>query len=110
MAAPWPVFRLMLRQIWQPDKAQGATGRYITHYQPFKDLVLLKTFIQVKVTGLTQFRLENDDAVLDATKPFEPFGANPAVGSHLYLGHPEVVDKKLDSLILRSNGWACRTI
>ena len=31
-------------------------------------------------------------------KPFEPFGSRPAVGSRLYVGDPELVVKRLDSL------------
>ena len=97
-AAPGSVLRLMLRQLWQSNNAQEAPGRYVTQYEPFKNLVLRKILLQVKVTGLTRFQLENDDTLLDPSKPFEPFGANPAAGSHLYVGHPEIVDKKLDSL------------
>ena len=97
-AMPWPVLRLMLRQVWQPDAARSDTGSYMTHYQPLKELVLVRTHVEVQVVGLTEFLIENDDSVLDATKPFEPFGTAPVVGSRLLLGHPEIVAKKLDSL------------
>jgi len=48
--------------------------------------------------GLTQIVLRNDEAILDSKKPFEPFGANPTVGSRLWLGHPELMSKPLTSL------------
>jgi len=60
--------------------------------------VLVRVHIKVEVEGLTDFQIQNDDTVLDSKKLFEPFGANPSVGSRLYLGHPELVHKKLDWL------------
>ncbi len=96
--ASWPVLRLMLRQIWQPAPAEPETGRYISHYQPFRDLVLLRVHLRAAVAGLTPQQAQNDEAVLDAGKPFEPFGSSPSAGARLYLGHPELVYKKLDSL------------
>ncbi len=95
---PWPVLRLMLRQIWQPERSQGDIGRYITHYQPFKELVLLRTHIKVAVSGLTPWPMQNDETVLPVNKPFEPFGTRAIAGSRFYLGHPELVYKKLDRL------------
>jgi hypothetical protein len=96
--AAWPVLRLMLRHIWQPHQSQPETGRYISHYQLFKELALLRTHLKVAVTGLTPAQLQNDETVLAANKPFEPFGTNPVVGSRFYLGHPELVYKKIDNL------------
>jgi len=96
--SPWPILRLMLRQIWQPDIDQEGMGRYITHYQPFKELVLLKTHIKVTVLGLTPLQLQNDDTQLPPKKPFEPFGSQAIAGSRFYLGHPELMTKKLDKL------------
>jgi hypothetical protein len=97
--SPWPVLRLMLRQIWQPpDNLEDATGRYITNYQIYKDLVLVSTHLQVQVVGLTTLQMQNDETVLPAHKPFEPFGTSPTVGSRFSFGHPEVVRNKLDSL------------
>lgn len=99
IAAPWPVLRLMLRQVWQPAPAQPDTGRYISHYQPFKDLVLQRVHLRAAVVGLTPQQAQNDEAALDAGKPFEPFGPSPSAGARLYLAHPELVYKKLDSLL-----------
>jgi hypothetical protein len=95
---PWPTLRLMLRQIWQPRNGQPEIGRYISYYQPFKALILLRTHIKVAVSGLTPEWAQNDETVLAPHKPFEPFGVNAVAGSRFYLGHPELVDKRLDSL------------
>jgi len=89
----WPVLRLMLRQIWNAE-----TEQFISHYPPFKDLVLVRTHVKVDVAGLSAFQIQNDETVLDAKKPFEPFGTSPSVGSRFFLGHPELVYKRLDSL------------
>ncbi len=95
--APWPLLRLRLRPI--PEEAESTDEkRYRTPYQPFKDLVLVRTHVKVKVLGLTALQIENDETVLDPSRPFEPFGTAPAVGSRFSLGHPELVAKRLDSL------------
>ncbi len=98
IASPWPILRLLLQPRWEENEQEGTGGRYITPYQLFRDLVLVKVHIQVEVKGLTDLQIQNDDTVLQSTKPFEPFGANPSVGSHFYLGHPELVLKRLDWL------------
>ena len=96
--SPWPVLRLMLRQIWQPNTKPEEIGRYINYYQPFKELILLKTHIKVMVSGLTPSHLQNDETQLSPNKPFEPFGSQPVVGSRFYIGHPELITKQLDCL------------
>jgi hypothetical protein len=89
-----PVLRLMVKPVWQKkDKC------YVTSsYQYLRELSLIRARLAITVTGLSRLSLANDQGSLDAKKPFEPFGSTPAVGSRLYLGHPEVVGKKLDSL------------
>lgn len=91
--APWPMLRLMLRRIWDPERKQ-----YISHYEPFRDLTLAAVHLQVKAEGIVPSAIQNDDAVLNPKKPFEPFGTSPAVGSRFYVGDPEIVLKRLDSL------------
>ena len=71
---------------------------FITYYQPYKELVLVSTHLQVTVDGLTTLQMQNDETVLQANKPFEPFGTSPAEGSRFSIGHPEVVRNTLDSL------------
>lgn len=94
---PWPVLRLMLRPMEQPP-AQGEQGTYVTPYQLFKELELSNTHVKVSVRGLTPLQMQSDVARLEAGTPFEPFGPSPVIGSRFYLGHPEVIYKKLDSL------------
>ncbi|MEM9452604.1 MAG: baseplate J/gp47 family protein [Myxococcota bacterium] len=86
-----PALRLMLRPVWDDERS-----RYVTLYEPLGGLTLDAVHIAVDVVGLTSLRLENDDGTLDARKPFTPFGRRPTVGSQVFIGHPELVDKRLD--------------
>jgi hypothetical protein len=88
-----PVLRLMVRPVWD-DQANC----YVTSYQVLRRLLLLRARLAVSVAGLEHLFIRNDQSVLDAKKPFEPFGITPAVGSRLYLGHREIVGNALDSL------------
>jgi len=90
----WPTLRLTLRPRW--DKA---AKEWRTSLQAFAPLVLRAVNLKVQVDGLSStLRLQQDDRVLDPKKPFEPFGSRPAVGSKLYVHHPELVRSRLDSL------------
>ncbi|MFT7265137.1 MAG: hypothetical protein ACI9A2_003221 [Halioglobus sp.] len=94
MDAVAPVMRLMVKPVW--DKAEAC---YLTRsYTLLRSLVLMRTHLEVVVSGLTNLTIANDQSNLDAKKPFEPFGFQPAAGSRFYVGHPEIVAKKLDSL------------
>lgn len=98
IGAKWPQLRLLLRQIWQPQSNQSNKGRYIIHYKQFKDLLLQQVHVQVEALGVTPAQLQNDETVLDAHKPFEPFGTQAVAGARFLLSHPELVVKRLDSL------------
>jgi len=90
---PWPALRLTLRQRWDQ-----AAHEWITSYTPFAALRIAAVHLRVDVEGLVDLQLQHDDRALDPRKPFEPFGSRPAVGSRLYLGHPELVRGRLDLL------------
>ena len=89
-----PVLRLMVKPVWDEQDDCYVTSSYTA----LRKLLLLRAHLAVSVEGLTSLHLANDQSNLDAKKPFEPFGTQPAVGSRFYLGHPEIVGKKLDSL------------
>ena len=58
--------------------------------------------IEVDVTGVRNLIVQNDESVLDPSKPFMPFGSVPGLGSSLYIGSQEVFSKKLTSLNLEA--------
>lgn len=102
---PWPTLRITLRHRWDPrDRA------WITTNAPFEPLILAAAHVRVDVgdaladgerfTGLTVLGVQHEDRALDPRKPFEPFGRRPTVGARLYLGHPELVRARLESLRL----------
>ncbi len=96
----YPILRLLLLPIWK-TKADGKNGDAIPSYYPlFQSLLLERVFLEVNVQDLKDFQVQNDDTVLNSTKPFEPFGTHPSVGSRLYFGHSELVSKRLDSIDL----------
>ncbi len=93
-ASSSPVLRLMLRQLPSTDLEDDPDD----FYSQLRQLHLAAVHVAVKVRKMSTFQLQNDETVLDSTKPFEPFGTSPAVGSHLLLGHPELVEKRIDCL------------
>ncbi len=93
--SPYPILRLLLKPIYSIDH-----GQFRAPYAELAPLVLAAAQVHVVVSGLRNLSLQNDETRLDAKKPFEPFTNQPAVGSRLLLGHPEVVGKTLDSLSL----------
>jgi hypothetical protein len=97
--APWPLVRLLLQAVWETD-ADGNNGKFLTPYPVFQSLVLERVSLKVEVSGLKDFKAQNDDTTLNPGKPFEPFGSHPAAGSKLYLGHSELSVKRLDTLDL----------
>jgi hypothetical protein len=94
MDATFPVLRLMLKPIWNEQDSCYLT----TSYTVLRNLTLMRAHMHVAVSELSHITMGNDQSNLDAKKPFEPFGLQPAVGSRFYFGHPEIVAKKLDSL------------
>lgn len=93
MVADVPALRLMLRSEWSEP-----WHCHHTAYQALADLRLRRLHLRVQVTGLATLALQNDQSVLDPKQPFEPFGASPASGTRLSIGHPELVGKALDSI------------
>ena len=94
---PWPVLQIMLADI--PQKSSKTNGP-LKRYRAFQALSLEKIFLRVDVAGLTSLTLQNDENVLNAKKPFEPFGYSPVVGSSFYMAHPELSVKRLNNLSL----------
>jgi hypothetical protein len=103
---PWPVVRLTLRQIWD-----GTLGRWVIRYARLRSLKLARihmraaigSYIQPAQSGepLGPLVLENDLGSLDGKRPFEPFGPQPDAGAMLWLGHADLMNKRLRALKLR---------
>ena len=85
----------------------------VYEYDALKDLTITKTEIRVEVgmdigfnqKGLKNLLLSNDFGVLDASKPFMPFGGQPKPDTGFVIGHKEIFSKKNASLKLNIE-WA----
>lgn len=88
----WPVISVILNSEKKVDP-------FI--YKTLKGLKPTKVEITVDVTGVKDLILQNDQAALDASKPFLPFGSRPFIGSNFYIGSREVFQKKLDELSIK---------
>lgn len=67
-------------------------------YNPLSKLIIESAAIAVAVKEIRTLILQNDQAILDASKKFNPFGIRPVIGSSFYIGNHEVFSKQLDQL------------
>lgn len=84
---PWPVLKVVL-----------SDEEPIYSYSFLRDLELEEVNLEVQVTGLRNLTAYNDIGLLDAARPFVPFGPLPHRNSYLLIGHPELFSKELTSL------------
>jgi hypothetical protein len=85
----WPVVKIILN-------TNNNTPVYL--YEKLKLLVLKSTQIHVNVFGVKNLLLQNDSSVIDSSKPFQPFGSRPIIGSNFYIGSSEVFSKNLSAV------------
>ena len=85
----------------------------IYEYDSLKDITITKTEIRIEVgmdsgynqKGLKNLQLSNDFGVLDASKPFMPFGSNPNKDAGFVIGNKEILSKKNTAVKLNIE-WA----
>ncbi|MDZ7962279.1 MAG: hypothetical protein RMY34_31185 [Aulosira sp. DedQUE10] len=85
-----PVARLELKTQFLVDNLPA--------YHYFRDAKLEKVAISTRVQKVRNLVVQNDLGVLDASKPFQPFGPRPSVGSTFYVGSQEIFQKNLSDL------------
>ncbi|MGC2776850.1 MAG: hypothetical protein WA418_14575 [Bradyrhizobium sp.] len=103
---PWPAVRLTLRQIWD-----GTLNLWVIRYARLRSLRLARIHMRAAIGSyvlpaksgepLGPLVLENDLGLLDGKRPFEPFGPQPEAGAVLWLGHPDLLNKRLRAFKLR---------
>lgn len=69
-------------------------------YSIFNSLILTSVYIDVSVKGASDLSLYNQYGKIDSSTQFAPFGAVPAKGDSLIIGHHEIADKHVESLNL----------
>lgn len=83
--------------VWPVMQLKADTTSAGNLFGALKNATVSKFKINVKVNGVAGLRLENDQGVVDAKKPFQPFGSLPKKGSSFYVGFDEVLHKNLDT-------------
>jgi hypothetical protein len=83
--------------VWPVMQLKAATTEPSNLFGALRGASVSKIKIAVKVSGVSGLKLENDNGVLDAKKPFQPFGPLPKVGSSFYVGYEEVLHKKIEN-------------
>jgi hypothetical protein len=83
----WPVAKLLISQ---------SNGSIL--YEPMRKLHVKSYKIAVDVKEAVSLVVANDNGTLDASKPFQPFGAIPEIGGNFYIGSAEIFSRKLTSL------------
>lgn len=91
-ATSYPVLRVLLNH----DTPQFA-------YSKWKNVQVKKGFVAVSAANVRSLIVQNDVAVLDASKPFRPFGPMPTINSHLYIGHPHIFSNRLKTAAIGIN-------
>lgn len=85
----WPVAKVLLNPNSMNDP-------YI--YEAFKGLRINSVKIDVDVQDVRDIVVQNDNGVLDASKPFNPFTSQPQITSSFYIGSQEAFRKNLTNL------------
>jgi hypothetical protein len=67
-------------------------------YNFFKNLIIEKININVKVVGLTDLALCNQFGVIKPEKPYPPFGMQPQKGNYLIIGSNELLAKGANNI------------
>ena len=88
----WPVIKVLLSTDIERDPFT---------YKFFQERTAQSLTISVNVDGVKNLVLQNDQSVLDASKPFLPFSNRPSIGSNFYIGSREVFQKRLSSLNIK---------
>jgi hypothetical protein len=83
--------------VWPVMQLKADTTNTGNLFGALRSTTVNKVKIEVKVNGVAGLRLENDQGVVDAKKPFQPFGSQPKKGSSFYVGFDEVLHKNLDT-------------
>ena len=72
------------------------TSNYI--YPLLQDAIIQSIELKIDVKGLKSIAISNDFGPVDASKPFQPFGASPLKGNALIVGSKELFQKEPDAV------------
>jgi hypothetical protein len=78
-------------------------GARISLYQLFRFVKLTRTHIHVKVLGVKNFIVQNDDSLQSVNSPILPWGSRPKVSSNFYIGCEEIFLKHWENININVN-------
>ncbi|AJQ94234.1 hypothetical protein [Gynuella sunshinyii] len=96
-----PFLKLLIKPEWLQENEPDASAALL-HDKLFADIRL-----HVSVTGLPGLVIGHGGNALDASAPFQPFGARPAVASRFDFTHPELLCKSISNASLNLS-WLSR--
>ncbi|MFN6570939.1 hypothetical protein [Dendronalium sp. ChiSLP03b] len=99
-----PNFPLKLQRLMPVVRLELKTQVLVDNlpaYHYFRDAKLEKLALSTRVKEVRNLAIQNDLGVLDTSKPFQPFGPRPVVGSTFYVGSKEIFQKNLSALKIK---------
>lgn len=81
-------------------KSSNAKKVELSLYHFLRHLKISSFKIDVKVCGVKNLIVQNEDSLQDVNSPIMPFGSRPKVGAEFYIGSKEVFCKNWDELSL----------
>ncbi|MET0637508.1 MAG: hypothetical protein ABWZ25_15860 [Chitinophagaceae bacterium] len=82
-----------------PDRSH-----YVSLYHFFRNITVnAASTIDVKVCGLKNFIVQNDENLMDVNSPVYPFGSRPHIDSNFYIGSEEILLKPWTGIWININ-------
>ncbi|VAW68131.1 hypothetical protein MNBD_GAMMA10-3380, partial [hydrothermal vent metagenome] len=76
------------------------TAADIYPYSYFEPLIINRVKLHVEVKGFKDIVVQNDNGLVDRSKPFQPFGPAPDKGTSFYIGGYEYAQKNIKKINL----------
>lgn len=99
---PEIVFRVKPEYI-DVDEENNRIKHNSHYYSYMKSIRFEEAVLSVDSEKVNDFKLNNQQGVVDLAKPFEPFGYQPVRKSSFYFTHPELLSKEVDHMQLNCN-------
>lgn len=96
LKADFGVSEPLMRLIFNHDLMNGTES----FYQILRDASLQNITLTATADKVANIIVQNNNGLLDPTKPFQPFGAQPKTGDYFYIGSDEVFRKNITDLTL----------
>lgn len=89
----------LLKVVFRHPKEEVPTVPF--GYAAWHQVKVSSVELQTEAKRVRNLMVQNDIGSIEPSKPFRPFGLQPVVGSHCYIGHPEIFRQGLSALSLQ---------